>query len=764
MLLLFSLSVLSAAGLLFLVEPMVGKMLLPRLGGAPSVWNTCMLFFQAALLSGYALAHLVARRLSLPLQVAVQAALFSLAGFFLPIEAGRTAPPPEGGSPLAWQLGALARGVGIPFLALAAAGPLLQSWFARSEHPRARDPYLLYAASNLGSLGGLLLYPFLVEPMLPIGAGEGGPRGPTQSGLWSAGFLLCAAGVVLCGIVVAVRPRTDPPKASVARPPGSPRSSLRQKARWVGFAFVPSSLLLGATSYMTTDLASIPLLWVVPLCLYLASFIVTFAQRRREPSRMVSDLFAVVALVAAASFWAYERPAGWLLLGVHSLLVLLAGLVCHGRLAAERPAPELLTGYYLAIGVGGALGGVFNAVLAPVVFSKVGIVEYPLAVWLASLARPGRAGERRAPRISRALADLGLAGAVVLAVLLAGAGLSTIGPLDPAASVALRVGIPSLLVLCSIRRRIGFALGLAVLLAAGWIEGSRPADTLERTRTYFGSYRIVRRLSGPFRQTTPEAGTRTFVVPYNILYHGNTRHGLQALDPVLGPLPTSYYHRTSPIGEVLEAFGPTARLDRIALVGLGIGTLAAYGRPGQRFTCYELDPEVVRIARDSGYFSYLRDTKAEVEFVFGDGRLGLARAPDAAFGLIVLDAFNSDAIPVHLLTREAIALCMRKLRPDGLLAVHLTNQYLDLEPVVDAAAADLGLAGLSKSVTVETAEELLQAKDRSTWAVLAKEKRWLWPLGQDGSWIVLPLNDERPGRRRYLWTDDRVSILPLLKW
>lgn len=760
---LFALAVLGSAALLFLLEPMAGKMLLPRLGGAPSVWNTCMVFFQASLLAGYAYAHVLARRLPLPWQVALHGLLLALAVFFLPVSVGGGEGPPDAGSPLGWQVAALARGIGIPFLALSATAPLLQRWFAATGHRRARDPYVLYAASNLGSLGGLLAYPLLLEPLLPLGGFDRARGGLTQSALWSAGFVLSALAVVLCGLAAARGSRVERPGQEAAGGLGRERATWRQRVRWAGFAFVPSSLLLGATAYTTTDLASVPLLWVAPLALYLLSFVLAFARERRDPPHGASDVFAVLCVLAAASFWAYVRPILWLLLILHPAIVFMAGYVCHRRLAAERPVPELLTGYYLAIGAGGVLGGVFNALVAPVLFAKVGTIEYPLALFLAALLRPDREPKRRRSESLWRILEFALPAAAALAAVAGSSVLAATGPGSPVVAAAILVGVPSVLVLVVLRRPAGFALGLAVLLAAAWIHSVRPLETLYHSRTYFGTYRVARRVIGPFRHTTPEGGTRTFAVPYHVLNHGSTRHGMQAVDPVLGAVPTSYYHRTSPIGEVFAVFGSSPRLDRVALVGLGIGTLAAYGRPGQRITCYELDPEVVRIALDPAYFTYLRDTKAEVEFVLGDGRLGLARAPDGAYGLIVLDAFNSDAIPVHLLTREAIALCMRKLRPDGLLAIHLTNQYLDLEPVVEAAAAHLGLAGLVKSATVGTADELLEAKDRSTWAVLARDREALRPLNEDGSWIVLPLSGGGEGRRRYLWTDDRASILPLLR-
>lgn len=765
MLVLYGLAILLSAALLFLVEPMAGKMLLPVLGGAPAVWNTCMVFFQAGLLLGYAYAHVLTRRLGPRVQVAVHGVVVALGVLLLPVGL-RSGGPPGEGSPALWTFGALAAAVGAPFLVLSGTGPLLQRWFAMTGHREAEDPYFLYAASNLGSLGGLLAYPLLVEPLLPLGAAGGGTWGWTQSGLWSVGYV---AFVLLGGLCAAAmlrgrRGRGDDGEERV-RPRGATVSggAWRERLRWVVYAFVPSSVMLGATQYMTTDLASIPLLWVVPLAIYLLTFALAFARKQWIPLPWSSLGLAVLSVAAAASFWAFTRPYAWVLLPLHPLVVLAAGLVCHGRLAAERPLADRLTEYYLMVALGGVLGGVFNALLAPVLFEKVGVVEYPIALVLAALLRPAAEAKSRRPvRLAKVL-DLALPAGLVMVVY--GIRLALMAyPIESAlAVILLQVGIPFLLCLFLISRPFRFALGLAVLLVAGWIQSVRPLETLYQARTFFGLHRVVQRPSLPFQETTAGGQTRVFTIPQNILYHGGTRHGLQSQDPKLAPIPTSYFHPSGPIGEVFRTFGSMPRLDRVALIGLGTGTITAYGWPGQRITCFELDPEVVRIARDSGYFTYIRDSKAELDYVIGDGRLSLARVQDGTYGLIIVDAFNSDAIPLHLLTRQAFELYLKKLRPDGLLALHITNQYLDLEPVVDAISADLGLAGLVKSGEVTTPQELLESKDRSTWAVVARQRASLWPLNQDSTWIVLPLAGGGASRKRYLWTDDFSNILSVLR-
>ncbi len=765
MLVLYGLAILLSAALLFLVEPMAGKMLLPVLGGAPAVWNTCMVFFQAGLLLGYAYAHVLTRRLGPRVQVAVHGVVVALGVLLLPVGL-RSGGPPGEGSPALWTFGALAAAVGAPFLVLSGTGPLLQRWFAMTGHREAEDPYFLYAASNLGSLGGLLAYPLLVEPLLPLGAAGGGTWGWTQSGLWSVGYV---AFVLLGGLCAAAmlrgrRGRGDDGEERV-RPRGATVSggAWRERLRWVVYAFVPSSVMLGATQYMTTDLASIPLLWVVPLAIYLLTFALAFARKQWIPLPWSSLGLAVLSVAAAASFWSPQRPPAWLFLLLHPLVVFAASLVGHGRLAAERPLADRLTEYYLMVALGGVLGGVFNALLAPVLFEKVGVVEYPIALVLAALVRPASEGDAGRRRAVARLLDVLLPAAVALAAFGLQAGLAPHrADGDPRVELV-QVAVPCLLCLLFLPRPHRFALGLAVLLAAGWIRNARPQEVLYQKRTFYGTHRVLRGFTTPFTVVTPEGEEKLLLAAHNILLHGTTRHGIQLLEPGLRSIPTTYYHPTGPIGEVFRSFGETPRLDRVALVGLGAGTLAAYGRQGERITCYELDPEVVRIARDSGYFTYLRDSKAELDYVVGDGRLSLARAQDAAYGLIVVDAFSSDAIPVHLLTRQAFELYLRKLRPDGLLAVHITNQYLDLEPVVDALVADLGLAGIVKSDGFGSRQELFEAKERSSWALVARDRAALAPVAQGQAWRTLPLAFPSAPRERYLWTDDYSNVLSVLK-
>lgn len=723
-----SLAAFAGAALIFLAEPMAAKMVLPRLGGGPSVWTGSMLFFQAVLLAGYLYAHLLGTRLAPRPQVIVHAAILAAGLATLPIAIPARLADPSGWPPLLWLTTALGGALALPFAALAGTGILVQRWY------EGDDPYPLYAASNLGSLVALLAYPVLVEPLLPV---------TVQAKVWTALYAGTAVLVVAYGLTT----RKVPSPMAVAPPVGWDR-----RIRWLVLALVPSSLVLGATQHMTTDIASVPFLWVVPLAAYLGSFVVAFSRRRILSPRAWQLVFGVTAVVAAASFWALARSYAVALLVLHPVLVLAAGCACHGRLADSRPEPARLTEFYLWIAVGGLLGGVFNAVIAPAVFPM--LLEYPLMILAAAFLLAEDDG-RPSWRLD-ALLTAGVAAIAIGAQILA----RRMDWSQRGGVLFVQAVIPSAAVLLLVRRPWRFALALAVLLAVGGTWGGIRGSTLLRSRTFFGVHRVVER-SGPTLAAQGEDGaTRPVSVRFRILYHGTTRHGMQAVDPTLRGIPTSYYHPSGSVARVFDALG--SRLERIAVIGLGAGTLAAYAREGQSLTFYELDPEVVRIARDPALFTYVSESKARIEFVTGDGRLAIARAPAGSFGAIVVDAFSSDAIPVHLLTREAIALYLRALSPDGFVLLNLTNNHVDLLPVVDALAADAALGGLVGEDEPKTFREMLEGKDGARWAILARDPAVLEPLAADGTWLKIPVNPSRAPDRRHLWTDDHASVFTAL--
>ena len=752
----FTLAVLLAAALLFTLQPMAAKMLLPQVGGTPALWNTCMVFFQVALLAGYGYAHLLARTLKPRAQLAVHGLVLLLPLFVLPVDLGAGAAPERDSSPVRWVLATLATGAGLPFLVVATSGPLLQRWFSRTAHAGASDPYFLYAASNAGSLGGLLLYPLVLEPFLPLTAAGHAAFAPSQSTLWAAGYLAFA--LVALGSGLGALWRAPASAGSTPTEPAPPVSA-RERLRWLWLAFVPSSALLATTAYVTSDIGAIPLLWVVPLSIYLLSFVLVFSKHFRFHRHAWGFVLALSVTAVAVSSLLMLRTRGLLLVPLHFVTLGAVAMVCHGRLARERPHAARLTEFYLFVALGGALGGVFNALVAPVIFS--GTAEYPLTLFFACLlrARFKREIVSARPRLA-ALFDLAFPVLVALSVwaFRRFEADSAVAWFPTAAAV-----VPGLLCLAAVGRRRRFALAAGVLLAAGYWLGSDPG-ALMRERTFFGVHRVVQFSGATVEIEDAQGGHEEALQKFNVLIHGTTRHGSQ--DTLLSrrAIPTSYFHRSGPIGQLFELYSTAGRLGQVAVVGLGAGTLAAYGEPGMHLTFYEIDPAVVRIASDREYFTYLSDTRAELRIVTGDGRLGLAEAVDGTFDLIVLDAFSSDAVPVHLLTREAVALYRAKLAPGGAIALHLTNWFMRLEPVVTAVASDLDMMGFIRWDGVSGPEQARDGKENSLWAVLANKTSPVGVLGQDARWSRLSGGALPPPDPRFLWTDDYSNVVRVINW
>lgn len=745
MLILYSITIFTGAALLFLVQPMVAKLVLPLLGGSPAVWNTCMVFFQAALLGGYLSAHLLGK-----LRPRIQVAVYSLA-LAAPIAAGLilqrlivalpTDPaPPESGSPIGWLLALLAVAVGGPFLILSAAGPLLQKWFAGTGHPAAKDPYFLYAASNTGSMLALLGYPLLLEPTLPLG---------DQRWVWSVGFGLFAVMATLCGLRYQRRAAVTTAAPSTT----SPAPTWRLRLWWVFLAFVPSSLMLGATQFISTDIAAVPLLWVIPLAIYLLTFILAFSTAIPSQVASVSKVLPILLIGLAVSFLVRARHPITVLLVLHLLALFLGALLCHGRLAAGRPHPSRLTEFYLLIAVGGVLGGLFNALLAPVLFNS--IIEYPIALGLALLARPASPWDwwDRQPRSARLLISAAVPLLVFSAVMF-GDQIRYSGLASPKALTAVSAGLPAILCYLFVRRPVPFSAGVAVILVTAVHLWGAAGGHLVTTRTFFGVYHVSRDAL-----PNPPGGHLT------TLTHGTTVHGLQSTEPGREHTPLGYYHPDGPIGQVFRDFKDVPDhsgrplLDHVGLVGLGTGALATYGEPGRRITFHEIDPAVVAIAENPQYFTYLRDCKARYDFALGDGRLTLARVPDGEYGLILLDAFSSDAIPIHLITREAAALYLTKLKPGGLLAFHISNQYLELAPVLARIAADLDLAIIGREDEIPEDEMIRTSRFSCTWILLARRRDDFGPLLKSPLWRSLTPTAAAP-----LWTDDYSNILSVFQW
>ena len=738
------------ATLLFLVQPLVGKLLLPLVGGTPGVWNTCMVFFQAVLLGGYLYAHRSTSKLGVRRQAAAHLVLlaFVLLAFKLGVAASGTPVPvvtallpADQDYPIFGVVALLAVAVGFPFFVLSTTSPVLQRWFAATGHPSAKDPYFLYAASNAGSLLGLLGYPLLIEPRLPLA---------TQQWVWAAGVGVYLLMVLACASAVfrnAGRAAAPAPAADSGTPTESPapKSELcsGRIARWVALSALPSSLLLGVTTHVSTDLAPVPLLWVVPLALYLLSFILVFARWPDGVRRVVGRvtpmllLFVVLTLVTGAA-----EPMG-VVGALHLLAFFGVCLVCHGELAKDRPPPEHLTAFYFWMSLGGVLGGLTNALIAPIIFHRVGMVEYPLALALAALVRPRGEEQPNGPVLR--FADV----ALVLGLLATAVGLVLVVPrlvelpVEPDSlpgrliRSGLMFGIPAVAAFALVRRPARYALALAALLVAGALDPGQLGETLHMERNFFGVVRVTKSPDGKFIR----------------LVHGTTLHGQQRADEPGPPRPMTYYHEQGPVGSVFRSL-PAERIRKVAVVGLGTGAVASYARPGQHWTFYEIDPAVARIAQNPNYFTFLSNCRASWEVVLGDARRQLARAPDGEFDLVIMDAFCSDAIPVHLLTREALQLYVRKLAPHGVVAMHVSNVHLEVNKLVARLAADhdppLRCRYCDDS---STDREKADGKMASQWVVLARSDADLGKMATGGGWQAMR-SDGGP-----VWRDDFANLL-----
>lgn len=719
----FVVTICAGSFLLFLVQPMIARMALPRLGGSPAVWNSAMLVYQALLLGGYAYAHWLGR-FAARRQALIHLALFLLAAIFLPIGlAGWT--PPEGAEPALWALWLLGASIGPLFFVVAAQAPLLQRWYGATGEG---DPYPLYAASNLGSFAGLLAYPLLVEPMLTLKA---------QSLLWSGGY------AVLFFLVYASARRL-PAVATEARQPaaGEARTSGRSLLMWVVLAAVPSGLMLATTLYLTTDIVAMPLLWVMPLGLYLLSFSAAFAARRGLAETCVLTAPLVLLIGACIAFTGGVHFPLFIAIGILAVLFVSATAL-HARLFDLRPAPEHLTRFYLALSVGGMLGGVFGALVAPLIFDWT--YEYPLLLLAAALLLPEREALLRLPKLlwddPRRRVWLA-AGMMVLGLILSMAGGGLFGPQFSAQPIKTICFVTIILmgVVALGHRLLSAAMILYLMLClSGWEKLSQSASGM-LTRSYFGVYGVVDR--SPTER---------------ILFHGTTLHGVQDRAPGRERNPTTYYAPRSGVGLALRSARGDARVD---IVGLGAGTLACYARAGQDWRFYEIDPAMAAIARDGSRFSFLSLCQPRARIVIGDARMTLARQAAGVADVLVIDAFSSDSIPTHLLTREALRVYGRRLRPDGLLLVHISNRFLDLRPVLaaDAAAEDWRAVLRHYRPTRKEGDRHMTA---SVWVAMSRDPARIAALeaasGED-RWTPLK------GRAGFAaWTDDHASILPILK-
>lgn len=721
---LFAATLFVSAGLLFWIQPLFAKMALPLLGGAPAVWNTVMMFFQATLLLGYAYVHFVNLKLPPRWQVFLHLFVVAIALFSLPVAVQGGYNPDD--TPLTGLILLFAFSIGLPFFAVSATAPLLQRWFALSGHRQAKDPYFLYAASNLGSILALLAFPLILEPGLTLGE---------QGTAWSAGVTVLLVLIGLCALVPAGNAKSHcRPQPTVTMAPTEGRLRWHQRLLWTVLAFAPSSLLLGVTQHISTDVAAVPLIWVIPLALYLLSYVVVFARRPILPhSRVIRLQPYLLALVFIAIL--FQESSIWLAVTSHLTVLFLLALSCHGELVARRPEVNRLTEFYLCMSIGGLLGGAFNVLAAPILFN--GVYEYGLAVVAAALLRPGY---WKGP-LQNYLSDIGLPLAIlVVAITLYGVELpSDMKPYKDPIHLALFCAI-SILVFGFKERPLRYGLGIGVALV---VYGSslHTGDILSQSRSFFGVYRVKVSDDGLARE----------------LYHGTTIHGSQLLAKSQALEPVSYYSRQGPLGQIFEEFRKRRPDLSVALVGLGVGSALCYSNPADRWIVFELDPLVARIARDDKYFTFVRDCDRgqATKFLIGDGRLKLNGLPNASFDLMILDAYSSDAIPLHLLTKEALTLYRSKLSPGGILMFHVSNRYLELDRVLSALVHDAGME--ARILRHKPNKRAPKHAKSSHWVAVAEQGTDLSSLTKTGKWRKLPTPDLRP------WTDGYSNIIEVLK-
>jgi hypothetical protein len=717
-----------SALLLFSVQPLFTKMVLPRLGGSPAVWSVAMVFFQSLLLAGYAYAHYLMRLNNRMISVAVHLTLLVIAFLTLPLSiAGGWGEPPTSGYAL-WLLGLFAVSIGLPFFALAANNPLLQAWFVRTGHPNGPDPYFLYASSNIGSFLALLSYPVLLEPIFTL---------RTQNLLWTGGYVVLIVLIAACGVLLLRSPKSAAVD-TLAKDSDAAAPAWSLRARWIFLAAVPSGLLIAVTAHISTDVAAAPLLWVLPLSLYLLTWVLVFQSRPLLPHKWMLMLQSA-AIAGVIVLLAVGGEQNLLLtLGGHQLCFFVIAMACHGELARTRPAAKHLTGFYVALSFGGMLGGLFAGLIAPNVFSWV--AEYPILVVLAALCRPP--GDERFPRWSRWYWPILLAVAVALIAPAFGNG-EVLNWLQEqrvyVVGAVAAAGMLLALVLNAARWKLAALATLALVLVRVY-----PADDgrVETVRSFFGVHKIV---------VTPHG-------QYHVLMHGTTIHGAEKFQnddgsPIPGrPEPITYYHRDGGIGQAITAIRERKGAPlRVAVIGLGAGTLTCASEPGETWKFFEIDQSMVDTARDPRYFTYVRSCEPDLKPVIGDARLTFAREPDGLYDLIIVDAYSSDAIPIHLATEEAMKIYKDKLAPQGAVLMHVSNRHLELSSVVVGIAEANDLKSWVYSEDSGRDSEYIFS---TSVVVSAREEADIGKLASSDQWTETEADEEQR-----VWTDDYSNVL-----
>jgi len=807
MVVLFTLTVFLSASLLFSIQPMIAKTLLPVFGGGSSVWTTCMLFYQTLLLLGYLYAHILMTKFSRRAQMMIHGSLLVLALVIGVLVDTPQAPAHASTFPVPWLILQLLMISGLPFFAISSAGPLIQGWFSRTDHKRAHDPYFLYAASNAGSLIGLLAYPLIFEPNIGL---------INQRKFWLIGF-----GVFLFLAIYAAsktkkptvetakqakRRRKEEARAAMVSP--SPETQIdedriarpitaKRRLYWVYLAFIPSTMLLGVTTYITTDVVSLPLLWVLPLVLYLVTMIIAFgahAERAVKDFTRPMVLLVIGAMILLMANKLHADGSMVLIVLIELFLLTTIGIVCHGRLAMDRPAAAHLTEFFLWMSVGGALGGLFNGIVAPLIFTTN--LEYPIALvlsvsilpWSTDLVDLAKDKVRRIKLFRRVgLPAIALVYVTVMGMygLQISAWVHELFTGEELGQVSVNISLVALVssvppVLVYLAWKDGLACSLTILIPMVAIQYNAISDskTIYRARTFYGIHEVTE------QYLDDEVQDR--VVKVHVIHHGTTIHGIQYLEPDLELEPLGYYHFNGPCGMIMDTI-KSMRPDgaRIGIMGLGSGAIAAHGRAQDSITFFEIDPEVERIARDPELFTFLEKAPAQIEVRLGDARKLIEEselANEEKFDLLHADAFSSDSIPTHLLTVEAINLYFDRLTDDGMIVLHISNRYLDLAPLVyELAMATSGIPPLIlEDDNIPEEEEMYRFA--SIWMVIVKDPNTAIQIAEraiERARVQHPeMTDEaeieklsmggvfipEEKDRIRVWTDDYSNIISLMKW
>lgn len=692
-----------------------------------------MVFFQAMLLAGYIYTHKSISWLGVKRQATLHAVILFLPLLSLPLAIPNGWFPPTDKSPVLWLLMLMTVSAGFPFFVVSANAPMLQKWFSNTSHKAGEDPYFLYVASNLGSMFALIGYPFFMELKFKL---------VDQSYLWMISYLILVMFILSCAIFLWRSPvliAKSIPKENI-----NSLLPLSLKARWVLLSMIPSSLMLSVTTYLSTDIASVPLLWVVPLAIYLLSFVLVFARKPIFSHKLMVKIMPIMVLPVMIYILSEQAKIIWLTFLLHLLTLFVVCMVCHGELAKTRPAVAHLTEFYLWISFGGFLGGLFNALIAPVIFKTV--IEYPLALVFACLLRPNLSSEKESSQKKKLDFILPIALGIFCFILFYG--FHTFDMKPDWLSNLLTFGLPAILCYSFAKRPIRFGIGVGIILMVSTLCINAKANVLYTARSFFGVHRVV--LDSEEKYSREKC---------HYLVHGRILHGAQSINPARRHEPLTYYYKTGPIGQLFTAFQNDKTKSKIAVIGLGTGSLIGYARVDQSWTFYEIDPAVKQIANNEKLFTFLKDCYGKYNIVLGDGRLSVKKAPDHFYDIFVLDAFSSDSTPTHLITKEAIKLYLDKLSSNGVLAFHISNQYLNLEPILGNLASDAGLTAYVQFDTSITPEEKNFGKKPSKWVIMARKKEDFGKLVNDKRWKPLTYNPKFP-----IWSDDFSNILSIFNW